>query len=333
MMFVLLIVVSAISCWMTAFLRRYALTRSLMDIPNERSAHLVPTPRGGGGSIVVAFLLSLPALALAGLISSTDLLALAGAGALVALIGFADDHGHIDAKWRLLGHFVAAVWALIWLGGVAPVELMGISINTGWIGAIIAAIFLVWMLNLYNFMDGIDGLASVQAITVCLGACLVYWLTGAAGLIWAPLMLAGAVAGFLCWNFPPARIFMGDAGSGFLGVVLGVMALQAAWVNPVLIWSWLVLLGVFVVDATFTLVRRLIRGDKVYQAHSSHAYQGAARRWGHKRVTLSVVVINVLYLLPLSIAVALGYISAVSGLALAYVPLGLAACMLKAGRR
>ncbi|WP_339526732.1 MraY family glycosyltransferase [Pseudomonas sp. EL_65y_Pfl2_R96] len=332
MIFALLVVVFAVSWGLTRVLRRYALSRSLMDIPNERSAHSVPTPRGGGVSIVVAFLLALPVLSLLGVLPLPALMALVGAGVLIAVIGFADDHGHIAARWRLLGHFIAAAWVLFWLNGLAPIALLGVSLDLGWVGSILGAIYLVWMLNLYNFMDGIDGLASVEAITVCLGICLVYGVAGTAELVWAPLMLVVAVAGFLCWNFPPARIFMGDAGSGFLGIILGAMALQAAWSKPELIWSWLILLGVFIVDATWTLVRRLIGGDKVYQAHSSHAYQKAARRWGHKAVTISVAVINVVFLLPLSILVVLGHLNVVAGIFVAYAPLVCLAYLFKAGR-
>ncbi|PTU04020.1 glycosyl transferase, partial [Pseudomonas sp. HMWF031] len=223
-------------------------------------------------------------------------------------------------------------WALFWLNGLAPIELLGLSLKPGWVGSVLAAIYLVWMLNLYNFMDGIDGLASAEAISVCLGMCLIYWMNGVAGLIGAPLVLTAGVAGFLCWNYPPARIFMGDAGSGFLGIILGALALHAAWSKAEFLWSWLILLGVFVVDATWTLVRRLISGDKVYQAHSSHAYQKAARRWGHKKVTVSVVVINLGFLLPVSILVALGHLGVVTGICVAYAPLVCAAYLLKAGK-
>lgn len=331
MIFALLVVVFAVSWGLTRLLRLYALSRSLMDIPNERSAHSVPTPRGGGVSIVVAFLLSLPVLTVLNLLPLPSLIAFSGAGMLIAAIGFADDHGHIAAKWRLMGHFIAAAWVLFWFNGLAPIELLGVSLKPGWLGGIFGSICLVWMLNLFNFMDGIDGLASAEAISVCLGMCLVCWVGGPIELIWAPLVLAGAVAGFLCWNFPPARIFMGDAGSGFLGIILGAMAFQAAWSKPELVWSWLILLGVFIVDATWTVVRRLIGGDKVYQAHSSHAYQKAARRWGHKRVTLSVVVINVVFLLPISILVALGHLNAVTGVCVAYAPLVCIAFLFKAG--
>src|SRR5207253_4103825 len=267
-----LLAVFAVSWIFTLVLRRYALAKSLMDIPNERSSHSVPTPRGGGVAFVVAFALALPVLTAFGLLSAPALIGLLGSGLLVAVIGFADDHGHIAAKWRLLGHFIAAGWALFWLNGLAPISLFGVLVDLSVIGNILALIYLVWMLNLYNFMDGIDGLASAEAISVCLGICLVYWLGGNTNLMWAPLILAGAVAGFLCWNFPPAKIFMGDAGSGFLGIVLGGLVLHAAWEKPELLWSWLILLGVFIVDATWTLVRRLVRGDKVYQAHRSHGY-------------------------------------------------------------
>jgi Fuc2NAc and GlcNAc transferase len=303
----LLLAVFTLSWGLTLVLRRYALAKSIMDIPNERSSHSVPTPRGGGVAIVVAFALALPVLGVLGLFSEPSLVGLLGAGLLVAVIGFADDHGHIAARWRLLGHFIAAVWALSWLGGLAPVTLFGVLVDLGVLGDILAIFYLVWMLNLYNFMDGIDGLASAEAISVCLGICLIYWLSGYTNLVWAPLVLAGAVAGFLCWNFPPARIFMGDAGSGFLGIVLGGLVLRAAWEKPEFLWSWLILLGVFIVDATWTLVRRLLNGDKVYQAHRSHAYQHAAQRSGsHFRVTLGIVLINLGWLLPIALLVGTG---------------------------
>jgi Fuc2NAc and GlcNAc transferase len=328
----LLLAVFAVSWILTLILRRYALTKSLMDIPNERSSHSVPTPRGGGVAIVVAFALALPILVALDLLSTPTLIGLLGSGLLVAVIGFADDHGHIAARWRLLGHFIAASWALFWLNGLAPISFFDVEVNLGWLGNVLAVIYLVWMLNLYNFMDGIDGLASAEAISVCLGMCLVYWFSGNVELVRAPLILASAVAGFLWWNFPPARIFMGDAGSGFLGVVLGAMALQATWNKSDLLWSWLILLGVFIVDATWTLTRRLLRGAKVYQAHRSHAYQSASRFYtSHKHVTLGITVINIFWLMPISIAVGMSSLSEVTGIFLAYTPLALLALRYGAG--
>ncbi|MCW1244317.1 glycosyltransferase family 4 protein [Pseudomonas sp. SAICEU22] len=321
-----------VSLFLTGGLRRYALARSLMDVPNARSSHSVPTPRGGGVAIVSAFLGALPILAFFGGLSWTSTWALLGAGAGIALLGFLDDHGHIAARWRLLGHFLAAIWALFWLGGLPALELFGSVFDLGWLGNVLAAIYLVWMLNLYNFMDGIDGIASVEAICACLGACLLYWLGGFENLMLAPLVLAMAVGGFLYWNFPPARIFMGDAGSGFLGIILGLLSLQAAWVSPKLLWVWLILLGVFIVDATVTLLRRLLRGDKVYEAHRSHAYQFAARQYGrHVPVTLAVAAINVFWLLPLAGCVALWGMDGTLALMLAYLPLFVLAVRFHAG--
>lgn len=326
-------VIAVLSLLLTAALRRYALHRSIIDIPNARSSHSVPTPRGGGVAIVVAFLLALLILGFTGVESWPVLTAYLGAGTLIAVIGFMDDHGHIAARWRLLGHFLAAVWALFWLGGFAPLSVMGMSINLGWIGSILAVFYLVWMLNLYNFMDGIDGIASVEAISSCLVLSLIYVLGGDAQLIWAPLLLSMAVAGFLVWNFPPAKIFMGDAGSGFLGIIIGCLAIQAGWAGSEYFFAWLIMLGVFIVDATFTLIRRLVRGDKVYEAHRSHAYQFASRAVGsHKPVTLAVIAINVVWLLPIAISVGLRYLDGAAGLLLAYVPLVLLAFKYKAGQ-
>jgi len=328
----LLPAVAGVSLVMTGALRRYALSRSLMDIPNARSSHSVPTPRGGGVAIVLAFLAALPVLALADLLHWAVMWALLGAGAGIALLGFLDDHGHIAARWRLLGHFAGAIWALFWLGGLPPLSLFGMSFDLGWLGHALAALYLVWLLNLYNFMDGIDGIASLEAICVCIGGALLFVLSGHAGEAALPLLMVAAVAGFLFWNFPPARIFMGDAGSGFLGVSLGILSLQAAWVAPQLLWSWLILLGVFVVDATFTLLRRLLRGDKVYEAHRSHAYQYASRRFGrHLPVTLAVGAINMLWLLPIALWVGAGGLDGVLGVVLAYTPLLALAVRFRAG--
>ncbi|MBA6060304.1 MULTISPECIES: MraY family glycosyltransferase [Pseudomonas] len=320
--------------WMTAALRRYALSRSLMDIPNARSSHTLPTPRGGGLSFVVAFLLAALCMAIAGPIAPSVVVGVLGAGGLVAVIGFMDDHGHIAARWRLLGHFAAAAWGLAWLGGMPPISVFGFTLAPLWLSSLFGALYLVWLLNLYNFMDGIDGLASVEAICVCVGASLLYWVTDHAHHAWLPLLLAATVAGFLCWNFPPARIFMGDAGSGFLGMVLGLLALLAGWVNPLLFWGWLILLGVFVVDATFTLVRRLLRGDKVYQAHRSHAYQYATRHHGsHRTVTLAVAAINLGWLLPVAMVVVVFQLDGALGTLVAYVPLIVLALIYKAGEK
>ncbi|TCV55893.1 MraY family glycosyltransferase [Pseudomonas fluorescens] len=328
----LMFAVALLGFFLTWILRRYALSRSLIDIPNARSSHSVPTPRGGGVAIVLSFLIAMPILAEGNVLTWNVMISLLGAGAGVAILGFLDDHGHIAARWRLLGHFSAAAWALFWLDGLPPINLGGLSVSLGWLGHVLAAFYLVWMLNLYNFMDGIDGIASIEAMCACLAAALLYWLAGYDDLLFAPLTLAMAVAGFLYWNFPPARIFMGDAGSGFLGITLGVLSLQAAWVSPKLFWGWLILLGVFIIDASVTLIRRLVRGDKVYEAHRSHAYQFASRQFGrHLPVTLAVAAINLFWLLPVAACVVLWGMDGTLGLVIAYIPLVLLVVRFHAG--
>lgn len=324
----------------TGAMRHYALKRQLMDMPNERSSHTAPTPRGGGVAIVAVFLGGLFVLWLTDTVSGAISLALVGAGALVAAVGFLDDHSHIPARWRLLAHFAAAAWALFWLNGAPPTELAGIHITPGPVGAVVFAFCLVWLLNLYNFMDGIDGIAGVQAVTVCAGAAVLYWVAGADGDATAlqqhtslALLLACATAGFLLWNFPPAKIFMGDAGSGFVGITLGMLSLHAAHADATLLWAWAILLGVFIVDATTTLLRRLLWGEKAHQAHRSHAYQRAARRFGaHLPITLAIGTINVCWLLPLALLVVTNRLNDLTGVVVAYLPLITLAMHLGAGR-
>ncbi|MGR9087541.1 MAG: MraY family glycosyltransferase [Gammaproteobacteria bacterium] len=331
---VMLSTVSIAASILTGFIRRYALAANLLDTPNQRSSHVRPTPRGGGLAIVIVFLLGLPVLNRMGWLDHESLWAISGAGAWVALIGFLDDHRHIPARWRLLAHFIAAGWGLFWLGGAPPFYVFGHSFELGWLGHLLVLFYLVWLLNLYNFMDGIDGLAGIEAITVGLGGALLYTVTGESRLLKAPLLLSASAAGFLLWNFPPARIFMGDVGSGFLGIVLGLFSLQAAAASPPLFWSWLILLGFFIVDATLTLFRRFIRGEEVHEAHRCHAYQNASRHYGaHKPVTVAAGMINVCWLTPLALAVGVGRLDGLAGLVLAYFPLVLLAIRFGAGER
>ncbi|QOY73280.1 glycosyltransferase family 4 protein [Pseudomonas sp. OST1909] len=332
MAFWIAIISIASSILFTGLLRRYALQRNVLDIPNSRSSHSVPTPRGGGLAIVLGFLISLGLMRSFDLIDNAFFLASFLAGITVAALGFLDDHGHIPARWRLLGHFLSAIWAVYWIGGLPPVTIFGLHVNLGWIGGALAVLYAVWMLNLYNFMDGIDGLASAEAICACSSAALIYWMLGYEELLWPPIYLALATAGFFYWNFPKARIFMGDAGSGFLGITLAIISLKAASFSSTLLWVWLILLGVFIVDATFTLMRRLLRGEKVYEAHRSHAYQYASRRFNaHVPVTLCVILINLVWLAPIAWLVAFDRIDGAVGMLIAYVPLVVLALKFKAG--
>ena len=286
----------ASSFMLTELIRRYSIKKKFLDQPNQRSSHSIPTPRGGGLSIVIVFLVS---ISLNYSLLNETAWALIGSGILVAVVGFFDDKAHIAARWRLLSHFFAAFGVLFFLGGPPVFQVFGFNFDTGWLGVVAVAFFLVWLLNLFNFMDGVDGIAASETIFVACGGAYFSWLNGSESLSYISLILAAATMGFLILNWPPAKIFMGDVGSGFLGLMIGIIA-YANILNGISIWIWLILLGVFLVDSGITLLRRILNGDKWYEAHCSHAYQHAARKWGHKRVTVSVIMINLFWLLPLA---------------------------------
>lgn len=301
---VILLLLAVLSAALVAVVRFWAIHSHLIDQPNHRSSHSVPTPRGGGLGIVAAFLLSLAYLVLSDHLNADVFLAFFGGGLLVAGIGYWDDRHDLSAKVRLLGHFIAAVWAVIWIGGISQLELGFTTLDWGLIGNIVSVLGIVWLLNLYNFMDGIDGIAASEAVFVAGVGGLLLLNAGAKGLGLTSLALAAACAGFLFWNWPPARIFMGDVGSGFLGYSLAVLLLISDRETSVSLWVWVLLMSVFVVDATVTLLRRLLRGEKVYEAHRSHAYQHATTIYGsHLKITLSIAGLNVLWLAPLAVAV------------------------------
>jgi Fuc2NAc and GlcNAc transferase len=332
---VALIALMVITAGLTWALRLYALRNGLVDVPNIRSSHEVPTPRGGGIAIVTGFLTAVALLWARGGLEGHVAAAIIGAGLMVSAVGFLDDHSPIVPRWRwrLAVHFGAGAWALACLGGLPPLVVFGTAVDLGWVGHLLAVVYLAWLLNLFNFMDGIDGIAGTQTVTISGAVIGLYFLSPNVGLEWVvPAALASATLGFLVWNWPPARIFLGDAGSGFLGMMLGVISVRASHHSPELVWSWLILLAVFVVDATVTLLRRLWRGELFYEAHRNHGYQYLATRLGaHRPVTLSVAVVNLAYLTPLAVIVALGYVEGVVGVLLAYIPLVGLAFRLQAG--
>ncbi|HEY5851352.1 MAG TPA: lipopolysaccharide biosynthesis protein [Lysobacter sp.] len=253
--------------------RRYAIKQSLIDQPGERRSHDVATPRGGGIAIVIATLVAACALALHRPVDA-PLLAAFGVGLLlVAAVGWLDDHRPLSPWWRLFVHALAAA-----LFGLAVADVY----QSPWLGvcAFVASIVLT---NVWNFMDGINGLAVSQAALVAAG------LGAMAGGSWGLLGVAMAAAclGFLPFNFPRARIFLGDVGSGAMGFCLAALAVVAGARLGTRSWVVLLPLSVFLVDAGLTLLRRLLRGERWWTPHTQHAYQVWARRSGHNRVTLA----------------------------------------------
>lgn len=321
------------SLFLTGIIRRYSLARNIIDIPNQRSSHHMPTPRGGGIAFVICFYVALLALYMFGLVSLQLSTVFFLSGALISGFGFYDDHGHAPVYLRLLGQLLAACILVLCIGSIPDLNLYAWGLSAKWVLNALSVFYIIWMINLYNFMDGINGLASIEAISVCIGMSFLYWLSGHQEQMFLLLMLSGAVAGFMRWNFPTARIFMGDVGSGFLGLMIAGLSLEIAQVDSQLFSSWLILLGVFIVDATVTIVRRALLKDRIFEAHCSHAYQHAAKQHqSHTWVTMGALSLNTLWLFPIAFCVAIGCLNNVLGLLLAYMPLVFIALYYRAGK-
>jgi Fuc2NAc and GlcNAc transferase len=318
--------------WMTRAILKLALHLSLMDKPSPRSSHSEPTPRGGGLAIVVAFFLALLILYLAGALGGQLAGALIFGGSAIAIVGFIDDRWSLPARVRFFVHVSAAIAAVTLIG--APYDLFGeVLARHQWVIFTLGVVAIVWATNLFNFMDGIDGIAGLEAVFfACAAASLNSYLSGSPGLTTALLSLAFASFGFLIWNWPPARIFMGDVGSGFLGFALAALVLAMSRTRHVAIEIGLILGGVFIVDATVTLLRRIARGDRWFEAHRMHAYQHLARRWrSHRPITIVVSAINVVWLLPWAYAAATYPSYAILFVGLAFLPLIALAIVVGAG--
>ncbi len=281
------------SWFLTRFVLRHAIRNGMLDIPNERSLHESPTPRGGGVAIVTIVLLCIAVAGSSGLLEQRIALALCGGGLLVAGIGWIDDRRNVSAAVRAAVHCCAAAWAVYWLDGLTSVRVGVAELSTGFLGSVAAIVAIVWMTNLYNFMDGIDGLAAVEAVCVAGSATAILLLTGAFGFAVTTACIAGAAAGFLVWNRMPARIFMGDVGSGFLGFTFATLAFASESETRVPAVVWLLLMLVFIFDATATLLRRVLRGERWYAGHRQHAYQRLVQSGlSHSQVVAAVVACN-----------------------------------------
>ena len=323
-------VVFLLSFGLTWVVRHYALKKQLIDTPNHRSSHTLPTPRGGGIAFVIIFLLASTFINTP--INLTQV-ALLVSGSILFVTGLLDDFGKLNVRIRFIFHILASAFALYCIGGSPAIELCSHSLSAPLLTNFLALIYLVWLLNLYNFMDGINGIASIEAICACFGMMIIYFFQADFNLITLPLTLGAAVCGFLLWNFPKAKIFMGDSGSGFLGFALGLFSIIAAKSQMQYFWSWLIVLSIFIVDATYTLFYRLLTKAKIHEAHCSHAYQHASRYFNsHTYVTIGVLIINVFWLWPIAICVGLHKINDLLGLFIAYVPVLLLTIAFKAGQ-
>ncbi len=258
----------------------------VMDHPNARSLHSIPRPRAGGVAILVAFFVGMGLLAL--LLESTISPFILLSVLIIAAISFLDDCYALGAGLRFFIHFCAA--ALLVMSGFELVilELPGFSWQwPEFIALLVSSFFIVWLINLYNFMDGMDGFAAGMAIVGFSCFALLGWQAQHYAFMSANLIVVGAVAGFLWFNFPPAKIFMGDTGSSTLGLLVAAYSLWASVERVFPIWVALLVFSPFIVDASATLTRRLLNGERVWEAHRSHFYQRLVQLgWGHKKTVL-----------------------------------------------
>lgn len=287
---------------LTAVVRRYALHHEMLDLPNHRSSHAVATPRGGGAAIAVVVLIGTAVLGVTRTIEPRTAIALAAGGSLIAGVGWLEDRYGVAATLRFAIHIAAAALATYCLGGLPSLDFGVAAVPLGLLGHLVALLWIAWGTNLFNFMDGIDGIAAGEALCVGIAGAFLLGLTGATGLATVSLLVGAACCGFLFWNWAPAKIFMGDVGSGLLGFVLAALGIAAANEGAVALPVWILLLGVFVFDATATLIRRIVRRDRWFEAHRCHAYQRAILAGAHHaEVTIVVIALDiVLALLALS---------------------------------
>jgi UDP-N-acetylmuramyl pentapeptide phosphotransferase/UDP-N-acetylglucosamine-1-phosphate transferase len=288
---ILAFVVTVLSYVGVAFLIRQGRARNWVDIPNERSSHDRPTPRGGGLVIVLICLTAYAAIA--GYFRTPFCWGYFAGAFAVAAVSWLDDLYSLSIGWRLLVHFAVALTVVFSCGYLQSIGLPGgISLNLGTVGMVITVIWIVWVINGYNFMDGIDGLAGIQALVASAGWSALAFALGSPGIFYFSLITLAACAGFLIHNWEPARIFMGDVGSAFLGFTFATMpllfAIEFARPAPWLPLATVLMIWPFLFDSIFSRIRRLGRTKMVWAPHKEHLYQLLVAA-GYSHATASLV--------------------------------------------
>ena len=288
-----------ISTALTYFIKEHAIKNSLVAKITERSSHTVPTPHGGGIAIAITWFIGLSYLFFKNSIDSSLYYTLM-VGVIISVVSYLDDLFELSAKVRLIAQTLVALLGLYFLGGLEKIDLFFFTINNQIITNIFAFFMIIWFINLYNFLDGIDGYAGSEAIFLGLSGFLLF-----GGEYF--LVLIAAVLGFLVWNWHKAKIFMGDVGSTLLGYNMAIFTIYYTNQEATNFWIWIVLFGLFWFDATLTLFRRNKNKEKLSQPHKKHAYQRLHQSgWKHDKVVLFSIFINIIlfvlvYCIPNSI--------------------------------
>ncbi len=285
------IVLFFVSFLLTYLIKNYAIKKSLVAEVTDRSSHTTPTPHGGGIAIAVSWFVGISYLYYFNDIDSSLYFALM-VGVIISVVSYLDDLHELSAKLRLGVQGLVAFLGLYFLGGFESFDLGLVTISNQIFTNIFAFFMIVWFINLYNFLDGIDGYAGSEAVFLGLAGLLLF---GGAHF----LVLIVSVLGFLVWNWHKAKIFMGDVGSTLLGYNVAIFTIYYANIESSNFWIWIILFMVFWLDATLTLFRRYLNGEKLSQAHKKHIYQKLTQNgWSHDMVVfLSIFINSMLFIL------------------------------------
>lgn len=284
---------------------RFAMVHGPIAVPNHRSLHRQPIPKGAGVALALASLVCMAALAVRGRLDWRSMNLFVVGGFAVTLAGVADDRLDIPPRFRLLVQLLSIAWICAWLGEVPPLYFGAASFHLGLPGLVLLVAACTWFFNLYNFVDGTDGMAG--SATAFIGGTMSVVMVGARQYDLAAILavIAAASIGFLCFNWPPARMFMGEAGTAFISYVLVSVILVSLSREAVSLWIWLIVFAFYFSDTTTTTIIRAVTVRHFYKGHRSHAYQNLARIWeSHLRILTLVLVIDLFWVAP-AVALAL----------------------------
>jgi len=316
---VLLTMVCALSLCGTIYYRKYAIKNAILANLNFRTLHEKPLPRGGGIIFSLVFCLGVLFLYFLSNIKLNVFLVFGIGGAFAAIIGFIDDLKGVNALIKLCLQLLIALWALFWLDG-GP--LNDIYFLKGWPAWSLSAFLMVWLINVYNFIDGVDGVAITGAILILSTMVLTLIIINSTSQLSVLfLILIASCFGFLFFNWPKATIFMGDSGSIFLGYIFGAFIIYSILNSEISLYTWLVVFGYYLADTTSTTFIRLMTVKKWYHTHRSHAYQNLARILNnHSKVTAGIAIYHLLWLLPLAILTVIKPSFSITAVLLAFLP-------------
>jgi Fuc2NAc and GlcNAc transferase len=283
----ILIIVFIFSFGLTFLVRKWAIHKSILDHPNDRSSHTNPTPRGGGIAIVITWFLGLIYFKIEKKIEPQLFWALV-CGFPLTIIGFLDDVITLKPGIRFVVQFICAVAGLFFLSGFKGIDLGFTTLNNQWIFSVLAVIGIVWAINLFNFLDGIDGYISTEIIYIGLTVFAIFN-------DFVALLLVFSIVGFLFWNWQKAKIFMGDVSSTLLGYTVAIFAIYYQNTGKTSIIIWLILTSVFWFDATITLFRRIKNKENLGQAHRNHAFQRIVQAgFSHQKTVFWALLLNII---------------------------------------